>query len=297
MSEAAAEAAVESAELSVTKAEKELAGTRLRAPMAGTIASIDGSVGQTVGASSSSGSSSSSSSSSSSGPSIASGLGGSGTSGSSSAASGSGFITLAQISRYKTEVSLSESDIGSVKVGQPATVTVNAASGEQFAAKVSDIGVLSSSSSGSSSAVSYPVTLTLNQTSSHLKPGMSATADIVTSQASGIVVPSQALSGSTVTVEASNGARSTRQVQTGVVGDSTTQVLSGLQAGEHVVVKSAAATAGALASGSNQINQALTDRARSGGLGGGTFGGGGFGGAGGGNFGGGVRRNGGSGGP
>ena len=58
----------------------------------------------------------------------------------------SGFITLAQVSRFKMEVSLSESDIGSVKVGQPATVTVNAASGEQFAARVTDIGVLSSSS-------------------------------------------------------------------------------------------------------------------------------------------------------
>ncbi len=102
------------------------------------------------------------------------------------------------------EVSLSESDIGSVKVGQPATVTVNAASGEQFAARVADIGVLSSSSSSgsSSSAVSYPVTLSLDQTGKSLKAGMSATADIVTSQVTGMAVPSQALSGSTVTVEA-----------------------------------------------------------------------------------------------
>ena len=48
------------------------------------------------------------------------------------------------------QVSLSESDIGSVKVGQPATVTVNAASGEEFAARVTDIGVLSSSSGSGS---------------------------------------------------------------------------------------------------------------------------------------------------
>jgi multidrug efflux pump subunit AcrA (membrane-fusion protein) len=290
MSEAAAQAAVESAQLSVTKAEKELAGTRLRAPMAGTIASIDGSVGQTVGTGSSS---SSSNSSSSNGSSVAGGLGGGGDSSSSSSSSGSGFITLAQISRYKMDVSLSESDIGSVKVGQPATVTVNAASGEQFAAKVTHIGVLSSSSgSGSSSAVSYPVTLTLNQTSSHLKPGMSATADIVTSQASGIVVPSQALSGSTVTVAASGGARTTRQVQTGVVGDSTTQIVSGLKVGEEVVVRSAAASAGATATGSNQLNQALGNRAGGGGIGGGgAFGGAGIGGGGGAGFGG-VRRNG-----
>ena len=39
------------------------------------------------------------------------------------------FITLAQLSKLKLEVALSESDIGKVEVGQAATVTVNAASG------------------------------------------------------------------------------------------------------------------------------------------------------------------------
>jgi hypothetical protein len=172
------------------------------------------------------------------------------------------------------DVSLSESDIGSVKVGQPATVTVNAASGEQFAARVTDIGVLSSSSGGgSSSAVSYPVTLTLDQTGKALKAGMSATADIITSQVTGIAVPSQALSGSTVTVEDKNGNQTTRQVQTGVVGDSTTQVISGLSVGDTVVVRSTAAAAGAASSGANQLNSALRNRLGSGGLGGGGFGG------------------------
>jgi hypothetical protein len=179
------------------------------------------------------------------------------------------------------DVSLSESDIGSVKVGQPATVTVNAASGEEFAGRVTHIGVLSSSSSSgsSSSAVSYPVTLTLDQTSKHLKAGMSATADIITSQVSGIAVPTQALSGSNVTVELKNGTRTTQRVQTGVVGDSTTQIISGLNAGDKVVVKSASAAAGSSTSGANQINNALRNRV---GGGSGLGGGGGFGGAGGG---------------
>jgi multidrug efflux pump subunit AcrA (membrane-fusion protein) len=281
MSEAAAEAAVESAELNVTKAEKALAATNLRAPMSGTIAEINGSVGETAGSSSSD---SSSSSSSSSGPSIAGGLGGGGSSSSSSSngSSGSSLITLAQISRYKMDVSLSESDIGSVKVGQVATVTVNAASGQQFAAKVTHIGVLSSSSGGgsSSSAVSYPVTLTLDQTGKGLKVGMSATADIVTDEVTGVAIPSQALSGSSVTVEDKDGKQTTQRVQAGVVGDSTTQIVSGLNVGDKVVIRSAAATAGAgAASGSNQINNALRNRVGGGGgLGGGGLGGGGFGG-------------------
>jgi hypothetical protein len=175
------------------------------------------------------------------------------------------------------DVSLSESDIGSVKVGQPATVTVNAASGEEFAARVSHIGVLSSSSGSSSSAVSYPVTLTLDQTSKHLKAGMSATADIVTSQVSGIAIPSQALSGSTVTVQDKDGKQATRQVQTGVVGDSTTQIVSGLSVGDTVVVRSSAASA-ATGAGTDQINNALRNRLGRGGFGGAGLGGGGGGG-------------------
>ena len=192
MTVAAAQASLDSAQLSVTSAEKDVAATTLRAPMAGTVTAVNGAVGTTVGGSSSS--SSSSSSSGSGDATVTGGLGGGASTSTSGSSSSSSFITLAQLSRFKMQVSLSESDIGSVKVGQPATVTVNAASGEEFAARVSQIGVLSSSSgSGTSSAVSYPVTLTLDQTSSHLKAGMSATADIVTSQVTGIAVPTQAL--------------------------------------------------------------------------------------------------------
>jgi hypothetical protein len=181
------------------------------------------------------------------------------------------------------EVSLSESDINSVKVGQQATVTVNAASGEEVAGKVVEIGVLSSSSSssGTSSAVSYPVTIALTQTTRGLRAGMSATADIVTAQASGVVVPSGALQGSSVTV-VKNGRKTTQRVETGVAGDSSTQVISGLNAGDQVVVTSASATAGANATGSSSSSTSGTT-SRFGGTGrtglggtGGGFSGGGF---------------------
>ena len=89
---------------------------------------------------------------------------------------------------------------------------------------------------------------------------MSATADIVTSQVTGLAVPSQALTGSTVTVEAANGTQTTQRVQTGVVGDSTTQIVSGLKAGDKLVVRSAAAAPGAAAGGSDQLNNAIRSR-------------------------------------
>ena len=173
---------------------------------------------------------------------------------------GSSFITLAQLSRYKMQVSLSESDIGSVKVGQPATVTVNAASGEEFAARVTESASSRRPRARAPAARSATRSRYPRPDAQGLKAGMSATADIVTSQVTGLAVPSQALKGSTVTVQAADGTQTTQRVQTGVVGDSTTQVVSGLKAGDTLVVRSAAAALGAAAGGSNQLNNAIRSR-------------------------------------
>jgi multidrug efflux pump subunit AcrA (membrane-fusion protein) len=277
VSVAAAEAAVESAKLTVTKTEKALAATKLIAPTSGTVAAVNGAVGDNITAGSSGSSGSSGGSSGGSSPSVAGGLGADSSSSSSSSnnqSSSSGFITVVKVHRFTMDVSLSESDIGSVKIGQDATVTVNAASGEQFAAHVTAIGVLPSSS-GSSSAVSYPVTLLLDQSSRSLKAGMSATADIVTAETSGITIPTQALTGTTVTV-VQNGKRSARTVTTGLTGDSTTQIVSGLSAGDQVVVRSATVTPTTTSTGGQQFR----GLGGGGGLGRAGFGGGGFGGGG-----------------
>jgi hypothetical protein len=279
MSEAAAEAAVKSAQLAVDNAEDALEATALRAPDAATVAEVNGAVGDQVG--NGSGASSASSSNGSGGGAGATGGSGVGASSTSSSA----FIVLTQLSRMHLEVALSESDINDVAVGQQATVTVNAASGEEVAGKVVAIDVLSSASSstGSSSAVSYPVTIALTQTTKGLKAGMSATAEIVTGQAEGVVVPNQALQGGSVTV-VQDGARSTRRVQTGVAGDTSTQVVSGLSVGDKVVVTSRSAAAGAAASrGGGTSNATQNGFGGFGGLGGGAgrFGGGGLAGGGG----------------
>jgi multidrug efflux pump subunit AcrA (membrane-fusion protein) len=280
VSVAAAAASLASAHLTVTKAEKARAATKLFAPTSGTVTAVNGAVGDNITAGSS-GSSGSSGNSGASSPAAAGGLGGasgSSSNSSSSKSSGSGFLTLVNLDRFTMDVSLSESDIGSVKIGQAATVTVNAASGQQFAAHVTAIGVLPSSS-GSSSAVSYPVTLLLDQSTGSLKAGMTATADIVTSETSGITIPTQALTGTTVTV-VQNGKRTTRTVTTGLTGDAGTQVVSGLNAGDQVVVRSAIVTPSATSAGGLQargLGGGPGGFARpGGGFGGGGFGGGGF---------------------
>jgi hypothetical protein len=95
------------------------------------------------------------------------------------------------------------------------------------------------------------------------------------------------VSGSTVTL-VQNGKHVTTPVQTGVVGDATTQIVSGVKEGDQVYVESPSAAAGAAATGSSSANRQQNGRTGpGGGFGGGGFGGGGFRGGGGGPAGGG----------
>jgi multidrug efflux pump subunit AcrA (membrane-fusion protein) len=172
---ASAQASVYSAQAAVHTAETAVSNTKLYAPTSGTIASLSSlGPGDTVSAGSSGGSSDSSSSSSSSSGSGASSTGetaGSLGGSSSSSSSSSGFAEIVNTSSLTMTVAFSESDISSVHVGQPATVTLDALAGVELAAHVSSISLVGSTSS---SVVSYDATLTLDQNDNRVKPGMSA---------------------------------------------------------------------------------------------------------------------------
>jgi hypothetical protein len=166
-------------------------------------------------------------------------------------------------------VPLSESEIGSVKVGQIATVTVEALAGSKLAAHVSEVALLSTSSSG---AVSYDVTFQLDQLAPGLKLGMSATAEVVVKQAEGINVPTSAITADSVTVERV-GKQVRQRVVTGLAGNTATIILSGLKEGETVVLPAASTTSSSGAS----LTSRLSRLAGGGGaLGGGGGGGGAF---------------------
>ena len=145
---------------------------------------------------------------------------------------------LSDLSSMQLVVALSESEIIHVKAGQIATVTVEALEGRKLAAHVSEVAIESTSSSG---AVSYDVTFQLDQMESGLKPGMSATAEVVIKQAEGVNVPTSAISAGSVTVER-NGKQVRQRVVTGLAGNSSTIIVSGLQAGETVVLPAASTT-------------------------------------------------------
>jgi hypothetical protein len=100
---------------------------------------------------------------------------------------------------------------------------------------------------------------------------MSASAEVVIKQAEGINVPTSAITGGSVTV-VQNGKDISQRVTTGLAGDSSTIVLSGLQAGETIVLPS---TTTSTTSGRSSTSRFGGAAAIGGGLGGAGLGGGG----------------------
>jgi HlyD family secretion protein len=115
-------------------------------------------------------------------------------------------FTLAEdLTQMEVEVSVDEADVGQVKEGQSATFAVDAFPGRSFPAKVTRVNVGSNSASTSSSTtsttssssgtvVAYTAVLTVNNGDETLRPGMTATADIVTQELRDVLlVPNAAL--------------------------------------------------------------------------------------------------------
>jgi multidrug efflux pump subunit AcrA (membrane-fusion protein) len=256
------------AETNLATAEKTLSQTTLRAPVGGTVASVDGIVGQSVsGGGLASATSSATTATTSTGSSAAS---------SSGSGSSSGFVTLIGLSSMQVTAAFAESDVAKLAIGQPATVTISALGSAELAAHIAAIDPIASSSS---SVVQYTVTFALDRANKQLKPGMTATVAVTTAEKDNVLqVPSAAVTGSgrnaRVTV-LKNGVSQTVPVVAGLVGDSSTQIVSGLTAGETYVISTTVARQTGAATGTT-TTPATRAGGGLGGFGGGGFGGGGF---------------------
>lgn len=203
-------------------------GTVLKAPFAGTITAVNGTVGGSSG-----GSSSNSGSASSSGGSSP------GSSSSSSSSSSSGFMEIADVGKLQIEGDFTEADTTKLKVGQAATVSFDALSGTTATGKVTAIGL---SPTTTDNVVKFPATISLTDVPSGVRLGQTATVEITVAKAEDVLyVPSAAVrtagGQSTVTV-VRNGEQSSVTVEIGVKGDQGTEIKSGLEEGDQVVVTS-----------------------------------------------------------
>ncbi len=265
---AQAQAAVAQAQLAVTNAQKALDQTTLKAPQAGTISAVNYSVGQTVGGGGNGAASSGSSSGSGSGAG----------SGSSSSGSSNAFATLLDLDHMVVKVGFAEADAGKIAVGQPVTISIDSLPGQALTGTVSEIDTISTVVSN---VVTYNSIIAFDSVPASVKPGMTANVSVVTASKDNVIeVPSAAVSAtggqSTVTVQV-NGKDQVTPVQTGLKGDGTTEIISGLNEGDQVVM-----SVGVVSSNSSSSNRNGATQTRTGTFGGGGgFGGGGFGGGGG----------------
>ena len=174
-------------------------------------------------------------------------------------------MRIADLSRKQIFAKVDETDIGSVRVGQKATFTVDAYNGKTFTATVSKISQTdmdnswnisnssSSSSSSSAAVIYYSVTLDVDDPEGLLMPSMTARVEIETANKdSALAVPLSALktdkNGTYVIVIKDDGSTENRYVETGIYGDEFVEIINGLSENEKVdvtMVKKATTTTSA----------------------------------------------------
>jgi macrolide-specific efflux system membrane fusion protein len=140
-------------------------------------------------------------------------------------------------------VTLGETDVPNVKIGQKATVTFDSITNETFTGVVATVDRIGTVSSN---VTSYGVNIKLDSGSDQILPNMAATADIITATATdALYIPSAALvtqNGQNYAQVLQNGKEVQVPVEVGISSDTDTVITSGLTEGETVVTGTVSAT-------------------------------------------------------
>jgi RND family efflux transporter MFP subunit len=147
-------------------------------------------------------------------------------------------MTLTSLESFQVTTTLTESDIGGVKVGQKAVLTFDALPDLTLSGKVTRIDATGTNDQG---VVSYKVVVTPDVMDPSVKGGMTVSASILTQiRADVLAVPNAAVktstSGSYVQI-LQNGGPVNVTVQVGIATDSYTEITSGVALGQEVITK------------------------------------------------------------
>jgi len=165
-----------------------------------------------------------------------------------SSTSTTGFIVIANTGSMALHGTIGESDIVKLKLGQVATVTVDAIGTAKMTGKVASLDPVATISGG---VPVYGVDVTIDLPNQSVKPGMSGTANvIIASSPNALTVPNLAVktaSGRRYLTVMKDGQQVDTDVTFGLSNDTVTEVLTGVQEGDVVVLPQprAAATSGA----------------------------------------------------
>lgn len=132
---------------------------------------------------------------------------------------------------------ISEIDVSQVKVGQKATIKLDSISDKTFTGKVLSIDRIGTVTSG---VTSYPAVVQFDTGASDILPNMAATASIILETKSDVLlVPSSVIQrqGDQNIVRVMRGKQEQSvTVETGLVSDTQTEIISGVSEGDEVVV-------------------------------------------------------------
>jgi HlyD family secretion protein len=204
---AIARAQVTQAQSSLTQAQLNLEDATLMAPFAGTVADVNIEVGQMVNSS-------------------------------------TPVVVLTNLTNHYVDLYIDETEIGQVRVGQPAVITLDAFPDEEIEGKVMAIKSVGTVSGG---IVTYEVRVEIAPTEVPAKPDMTASATVVVEEKGNVLlIPNRAIrrEGDVEYVEVlpstSSGQRAGTEVRrvaiaTGASNDTVTEVTGGLEEGDAVV--------------------------------------------------------------
>ena len=237
------QASIDSAKASLIEAEQSLTAAQLVSPIAGTVAAVGLSTGQTV-----------------------------------SAGSTTDVVTVINAGSYQVTGSLTSMDAAEVKVGDEAIVSVNGTTGT-LDGTVARVGPPTTSDTGTT----YPLIVALPAGSHGIAAGSAAQVAVVLDDVhETLAVPTSAVhtvgTNEAYVLLLRNGQAVRQTVKIGVVGDVYTQITSGVTKGDEIVLADlTTAVPSSSSTTTSRFGGGLGGLTGSGGLGGGGFaGGGGF---------------------
>lgn len=212
-----AQAQLDKAVVRLNAAEDQLSYASIRSPMAGTVIKRGIEVGEMVSP------------------------------GVSATAQGTSMLTVADLDRLVIASNLNQIDVGKVRRGQHVEVRVDSAPGTVFGGEIRKVApAADKTQDGNSTIQTFPIETMLTRTDADvLKPGMSADLDIqVTTKQQALYLPVEAVirgkgNEGTVTLPSKGKKPEERKVTIGLTNDHQVEILTGLSAGETVLIKPA----------------------------------------------------------
>lgn len=170
---------------------------------------------------------------------------------------GTKLLTIADMSVVEAVMEVDETDVPNVKVGQRATVTIDAYPNKTYEGTVTEVGSspMTASAATGGDAINFEVKIQLTNPPAGVRPGFSASADIITgTRDKAVAIPLQALvvreKPTPKGAKAAKPAKATEEegvylhkdgkasfvtVVTGLTGDSNIEIVKGVKEGDEIV--------------------------------------------------------------